>query len=376
MSNIFKKTLEKWKEEAEEQKQREARLKELEEGANNKKGFHIPNPIQAVKEGGEKKKLKKEIEAYKNKRKKRITMTLASIGLAFCFILLGVLGHNSGDDIPNKALVSTENEMAKNTSSTSAVEVTSEVITEVVAEAKTTELVGTTLAENTVASTETIEIAESSIVDTEPASEEETIAPEMTTFGSEKTEEETEVVNYETEERAEISTEIKPEEPDILELTVKNITVSSMPDFGHINLEAPCLGNNEGITIWVTASKSGVSADDIVFEYDDTLLKVAGPEITDDGSTTELKYYVTGKKAGFSRIFIYTLYDLITDEENLRSYIIELTKLNNQEGRIVYVTPTGTKYHYSAACAGDNYSPTTLHEAKEIGLDPCKKCAK
>lgn len=42
--------------------------------------------------------------------------------------------------------------------------------------------------------------------------------------------------------------------------------------------------------------------------------------------------------------------------------------------RTVYVTPYGSKYHYSQSCAGGNASATTENSA--IGIyDPCKKCA-
>lgn len=46
-----------------------------------------------------------------------------------------------------------------------------------------------------------------------------------------------------------------------------------------------------------------------------------------------------------------------------------------QTSRTVYRTPTGERYHYSAACAGDNATEITLEEAQAIGLTPCGKCA-
>jgi methylphosphotriester-DNA--protein-cysteine methyltransferase len=39
----------------------------------------------------------------------------------------------------------------------------------------------------------------------------------------------------------------------------------------------------------------------------------------------------------------------------------------------VYVTDTGKKYH-KKKCGNGNYHKTTLKEAKESGLKPCKKC--
>lgn len=44
-------------------------------------------------------------------------------------------------------------------------------------------------------------------------------------------------------------------------------------------------------------------------------------------------------------------------------------------GKTVYVTPYGKKYHYSKSCAGKNASETSEQSAK-ITHDPCKKCVK
>lgn len=46
----------------------------------------------------------------------------------------------------------------------------------------------------------------------------------------------------------------------------------------------------------------------------------------------------------------------------------------NKQGRTVYVTPTGKKYHYSGSCNGGKYIPSTLDRALARGLTPCKKC--
>ena len=43
-------------------------------------------------------------------------------------------------------------------------------------------------------------------------------------------------------------------------------------------------------------------------------------------------------------------------------------------GRTVYITPYGKKYHYSQSCAGENASATTENSAKKTH-DPCKKYA-
>lgn len=48
----------------------------------------------------------------------------------------------------------------------------------------------------------------------------------------------------------------------------------------------------------------------------------------------------------------------------------EITKDNS---RTVYITPSGSKYHYSRSCAGDNAIQKTLNEVKNT-YGPCGKC--
>ena len=48
---------------------------------------------------------------------------------------------------------------------------------------------------------------------------------------------------------------------------------------------------------------------------------------------------------------------------------------NQQNSRTVYITPTGSKYHYNNNCNGGKYIESTLDEALSMGLTPCKKCA-
>ncbi|MBO5370160.1 MAG: hypothetical protein J6B23_05735 [Clostridia bacterium] len=42
----------------------------------------------------------------------------------------------------------------------------------------------------------------------------------------------------------------------------------------------------------------------------------------------------------------------------------------------VYITPSGKKYHFNSGCAGKNSVETTLAEALNKNLTPCKKCVK
>lgn len=48
---------------------------------------------------------------------------------------------------------------------------------------------------------------------------------------------------------------------------------------------------------------------------------------------------------------------------------------NNSNGKTVYRTPTGKRYHYAPDCGGKNSYSTTLDAALSAGLTPCKKCA-
>lgn len=41
---------------------------------------------------------------------------------------------------------------------------------------------------------------------------------------------------------------------------------------------------------------------------------------------------------------------------------------------VVYVTPTGKRYHKNNHCNNGKYTKSTLAEAKKRGLTPCKKC--
>lgn len=50
--------------------------------------------------------------------------------------------------------------------------------------------------------------------------------------------------------------------------------------------------------------------------------------------------------------------------------------VKTRPSRTVFITPTGSKYHYSGSCNGGHYIPSTLNEAKDLGLEPCSKCVK
>lgn len=47
---------------------------------------------------------------------------------------------------------------------------------------------------------------------------------------------------------------------------------------------------------------------------------------------------------------------------------------DTMKGQQIYVTKTGSKYHYSNSCNGGTYYEATLAEAMGRGLTPCEKC--
>lgn len=47
---------------------------------------------------------------------------------------------------------------------------------------------------------------------------------------------------------------------------------------------------------------------------------------------------------------------------------------SKSNSKTIYVTETGKKYHYDSTCNGGTYYKSTLEDAKDRGLTPCKKC--
>ena len=52
----------------------------------------------------------------------------------------------------------------------------------------------------------------------------------------------------------------------------------------------------------------------------------------------------------------------------------QIVGMSASDGRVVYVTPTGERYHLSSECAGENYIATTLYDAQCYEYTPCQKC--
>ena len=82
----------------EQQRQRIERLEQL-EAAQNRKGFHIPNPVQSMKNKQEIKRLKKEIAAFEESKKKTKVMAGCSAFFAILLCFCGIMAAIENDEV-------------------------------------------------------------------------------------------------------------------------------------------------------------------------------------------------------------------------------------------------------------------------------------
>ncbi len=159
---------------------------------------------------------------------------------------------------------------------------------------------------------------------------------------------------------------------------VDDFSIEYQTDFLHISTDPVTLGNNEKVTIRLTANPSGLKEDDFIFYCEEDELSYSVEEIKQNTSQneTEIRLTVRAKKEGYHYFDILSLYDLITLGEEAPGIELQIHALDSRDGQVVYVTPTGEKYHFSADCAGENAITTTLYDAEADEYDPCGKCAR
>ncbi len=160
---------------------------------------------------------------------------------------------------------------------------------------------------------------------------------------------------------------------DLPVLTAGDISVDTMTDYAHADRDVVFLGNGEGVTIKITSSGERLTKESILVMYDESLLN-ANIEVISDGDYSYLEVYVTGKKACDTEVLICTAYDWKTLGEEAEGYIIDIKKLDSSDGRIVYVTSSGHKYHFSEKCAGSNAKKTTSRDAVGYEYERCGNC--
>lgn len=158
-------------------------------------------------------------------------------------------------------------------------------------------------------------------------------------------------------------------------ITAEDLSVRTMTDYSHIDSDTIRLGEGEAVSVSITVRKQGISWDDICLLYDATGLSVELEEPSGYDDSTLFKAVVTGLVPGDSELWIMTSHDLETQGEEAAGYQLLIHKLDAENGRIVYITPTGKRYHESADCAGGNAIGTPYADAIALGYTACKKCA-
>ena len=157
---------------------------------------------------------------------------------------------------------------------------------------------------------------------------------------------------------------------------VTNYSANFKTDYSHIESDIVCLGNDEELTIILNASPAGLNKEDFLFYYDESMLSVSIVEEISD--TTKNQTSITLKahaiETGVSDFIICSSYDLDKFGEQAKAIAFSIKGLDAEEGRVVYVTSNGEKYHSSKACTGDNWIATTMRDVKAYEYKPCGKC--
>lgn len=168
----------------------------------------------------------------------------------------------------------------------------------------------------------------------------------------------------------------EPMESTYCEITSDDLDISFLRDYTHNSNTSIYLGQNEGVTFTLSASdpSHSVTADDIQILYDDTLLVVEVDALPSNASTTSFHIYVTARTECTTKIMFGTTFELSALREQAPVHSFDIAQLDAVQGQLVYITPTGKRYHFSKSCAGENAIPTTLFDVSSY-YTPCKKCA-
>ena len=165
-------------------------------------------------------------------------------------------------------------------------------------------------------------------------------------------------------------------EDDIPYNKVDSINVTA--SFAHAQFDSDIvyLGNGEMTTIYMTASPAGLTLDDFLIDYDDTILSVDIGTLWSDENKNQSGCTITVSaiNPGVSDVVVYSSYDILSKGDEAMGYVVPVKALDSREGSTVYITRSGEKYHFSADCAGPNAEATTLHEAELYEYGPCGNC--
>ena len=114
----------------------------------------------------------------------------------------------------------------------------------------------------------------------------------------------------------------------------------------------------------------GLSREDVIIDItDESVISITENSFGDEDDCSLFVYTITALSEGESTLTL----SASDGKTNSNPLIFHVSKKDTS--RTVYTTPTGERYHFSAACAGENASSCTLNQAKSMGFTPCKKCA-
>ncbi|MBE6990966.1 MAG: hypothetical protein E7430_00090 [Ruminococcaceae bacterium] len=65
--------------------------------------------------------------------------------------------------------------------------------------------------------------------------------------------------------------------------------------------------------------------------------------------------------------------EISPSSENNNESIADTAESDNSN--VIYITKSGSRYHFSSSCGSGTYYESTMEEALAKGLTPCKKCA-
>ena len=325
-----------------EQSKRKARLSELEEKNSGIKR-KLLHPINSVNDGKEIKKLKKDIAAFEEEKTRTKSLLILGGMFCVCMIMMFVNGlfHKSSNNETNETPVAMT---ASETKTESPVESITEVPT-------------------------VIEDDQASI---DSSADSSTGGAGIDSDDSE--EKDNTVVSETTEQVAEeIDTVDEPVEQGLL---LSDCEVYTLRDYAHVDNDSDYIGNDEGITVTIEINNemADVDIEDIIVEYDTSLLSFDIQETDYRDGKTIITGYIIAKKECNTDLIITTRYEREKYGEDYDYVPIPVRKLDSTEGKVVYVTPTGEKYHYRADCAGENAIKTTYHDVSMYELEPCGKC--
>ena len=164
----------------------------------------------------------------------------------------------------------------------------------------------------------------------------------------------------------------QPDEDDYSGLSLNDLKIYVKTDYAHIKSNKITLGNDESVTITVEAPL-GTVREDISVIYDSLLFSAAVDEPLEAEGKTFINVHVSGTFPCEGTVKVTTPHEEEKEEKGA-AFKLEIVKLDYNNGRMVYWTPTGKKYHYDNECGGKNSTKTTVFDSVSVGLEPCIRC--